>query len=622
MYEWKDDSMDKRSRRSLSKNERMPRIVTNDGHTNKGRNSNNVPRNRRRNLKRSTNGRKGKEINPRILLLSDKPIKQILAKPEKSSRIAKWAIEMGEHEIEFKGRNSTKGQILADFLAETPPSENREANNEEVKRKEPEPKNAWKLFTDGASSSDSSRAGLMVVSPERKEYTYALRFEFKTTNNEAEYEALLTGLRIAKEMEIRELIIFVDSQLVANQDKGLFEARQPTIKQRPQQTSINDLFQTHERSSSRSHTKQVHRGKGSGGHSPRRKRQLDDTYPIIFEIRNPTCDLQKARKLRIKALLYKMMEEKLYRRSYLSPWLRCVGPMQANNIIKEVHEGLCGMHSGPRLVVSKITILGYYWPSMHKDAKELIQKCETCQIYSSVPRKPKQEMTSIMSAWPFSQWGIDIVGPLPTAPRGARFLVLAIDHFTKWVEAKPLISTTRRHMEKFIWEHIVCWFARPLIIISDNGKQFIEGTFLIFYKKLGMLQASISVYHPQTNGQVEVTNKEIIKGMERRLGKAHQAWIDELPQVLWAHRTTPKSSNGKTPFSLVYSLEAVIPIEISVETKRVASKAKYQGKMGPTWEGPYVIRKAYGDRANKLETLSGEAVDRTWNGTNLRKLYV
>ncbi|GKE55331.1 reverse transcriptase domain-containing protein, partial [Tanacetum coccineum] len=106
-------------------------------------------------------------------------------------RIAKWAIELGEHEIEFRGRDSIKGQILADFLAKTPLIKNREAKNEEVKRKELEPKNAWKLFTNGASSSDGSGAGLMVVSPEGKEYTYALRFEFKTTKNEAEYEALL-----------------------------------------------------------------------------------------------------------------------------------------------------------------------------------------------------------------------------------------------------------------------------------------------------------------------------------------------------------------------------------------------------------------------------------------------
>ncbi|GKC36034.1 hypothetical protein Tco_1048418, partial [Tanacetum coccineum] len=147
------------------------------------------------------------------------------------------------------------------------------------------------------------------------------------------------------------------------------------------------------------------------------------------------------------------------------------------------------------------------------------------------------------------------------------------------------------------------------------------------------------------------------------------------------HRTTPKSSNRETPFSLVYGSEVVAPIEISVETKQVqefdpkenekrrqedlyileerremalikdahykpklegyynknvstfkpgtyvlrlnsVSKAEYQGKMRPTWEGPYVIRKAYRDGAYKLETLSGEAVYRTWNGINLRKFYV
>ncbi|GJR04613.1 reverse transcriptase domain-containing protein [Tanacetum coccineum] len=505
---------------------------------------------------------------------------------------------MGEHEIEFKGRNSIKGKILADFLAETPLTENREAKNEEVKRKEPKPKNAWKLFTNGASSSDGSGAGLMVVSLEGKEYTYALRFEFETTNKEAEYEALLAGLRIAKEMEIRELIIFVDYQLVANQVKGLFKARQPTIKQylekmmnllsgfpsysiehikREQNKKADALSKLASITFSKL-AKEVlveviqNKSVTEKGVANIAKEEGDNWMtPIREYLRSGALpgDPQKARKLYIKAPLYKMIEEKLYRRSYLSPWLRCVGPMQANNIIKEVHEGSCGMHSGPRSVVSKITRLGYYRPSMHKDVKELIQKCEACQIYSSVPRKPKQEMTSIMSARPFSQWGINIVGPLPTTPRGARFLVVAIDYFTKWVEAKPLISTTGKHIEMFVWEHKVYRFGRPQVIILDNGIFFVKGTFLVFYKKLGTLQASMSVYHPQTNGQVEVTNREIIKGMKRRLGKAHQAWIDELPQVLWAHRTTPKSSNGKTPFSLVYGSEAVIPIEISVERKRV-----------------------------------------------------
>ncbi|GKA54669.1 reverse transcriptase domain-containing protein [Tanacetum coccineum] len=500
-----------------------------------------------------------------------------------------------EHEIEFKGRNSIKGQILADFLVETSPTEREEEKKGEPKRKEPEPENTWKLFTDVASSSDGSGAGLLLVNPEGKEYTYVLRFEFETTNNKAEYEALIAGLRIAKEMQIQELAVFVDSQLVPNQVKGLFEARKQTIKQYLEKTmGLLSSFPSY----SIEHIKREHNKKEDALSKLASMNFLKLAMEVLVEVIQTKSvakkitdvvkededswmvpiqeylkeeilpkDPQKVRKLCIKSPLYRMIEERLYRRSYMSPWLRCVGPMQAKSIIKEVHEGSCGMHSGPRSVVSKITRLGYYWPSMHKDAKELIHKCEACQIYSSVPRKPKQEMTSITSAWPFSQWGIDIVGPLPTAPGGARFLVVAIDYFTKWVEAKPLISTTGRHMEKFVWEHIVCRFGRPQIIISDNGKQFAEGTFPVFCKKLRTLQAFTSVYHPQANGQVEVTNREIVKGMERRLGMAHQAWVDELPQVLWAHRTTPKSSNKETPFSLVYGSEAVIPIEISVETK-------------------------------------------------------
>ena len=162
-------------------------------------------------------------------------------------------------------------------------------------------------------------------------------------------------------------------------------------------------------------------------------------------------DPKLARKVRVKAPQYRIIGDYLYRRSFLSPWLRCVGPRKATNIITEVHEGSCSMHVGPRSVVSKIMKLGYYRPSMHRDAMEIIHRCEACQIHSKVPRLPKQDMTSVTSAWPFSQWGIDIVGPLPLAPGGVKFLVVAIDYFTKWVEAKLLASVAGRHMEKFVW---------------------------------------------------------------------------------------------------------------------------------------------------------------------------
>ncbi|XP_071736366.1 uncharacterized protein [Rutidosis leptorrhynchoides] len=149
-------------------------------------------------------------------------------KPEKSGRMDKWAIELGEHDIEFQVRNSIKGQVFADFIAET-------IDEGEIPSMQiivlPIKHEEWKLFTDGASSSDGSGAGLMLVSPEGKEFTYALRFEFSTTNNEAEYEALLAGLRLSRDLNKQHLKAFVDSQLVANQVTGTLEARSPTIQQ-------------------------------------------------------------------------------------------------------------------------------------------------------------------------------------------------------------------------------------------------------------------------------------------------------------------------------------------------------------------------------------------------------
>ncbi|GJT77644.1 reverse transcriptase domain-containing protein [Tanacetum coccineum] len=109
----------------------------------------------------------------------------ILARPKKSERIAKLVIDLGEYDIEFKGRNSIKGQILADFLAEIPTTECKEKETQDARNEELDPKDTWKLYIDGASSSDGFEAGLILINHEGREYTYALRFEFETTINEA-----------------------------------------------------------------------------------------------------------------------------------------------------------------------------------------------------------------------------------------------------------------------------------------------------------------------------------------------------------------------------------------------------------------------------------------------------
>ncbi|GKC83376.1 reverse transcriptase domain-containing protein [Tanacetum coccineum] len=173
-----------------------------------------------------------------VAVLTNSSIKQALTKPKKSGRVAKWAIELGEHDIMFQTRDDSNKETPKDFLIEAPPEDNRKEVERKTDTKLEETKLSceWKLYTDGASSSDGSGAGLMLIDPEGKEYTYALRFKFETTNNEAEYEALLAGLRIAQEMEIVNLAIFVDSQLLVNQVKGIYAAKQPAIREYLQRT--------------------------------------------------------------------------------------------------------------------------------------------------------------------------------------------------------------------------------------------------------------------------------------------------------------------------------------------------------------------------------------------------
>ncbi|GKA68695.1 reverse transcriptase domain-containing protein [Tanacetum coccineum] len=142
-----------------------------------------------------------------VIVPTNEPIKKTLVNPKKSGRVAKWAIELGEYDIEFRERDPTAKETPKDFAIEMPTEDKTTVRRSETKTKN----NAWRLYTDRASSFDGSGAGLMLISLEGKENTYALRFEFQATNNEAEYEALMAGLRITQEMEIRSLAIFADS---------------------------------------------------------------------------------------------------------------------------------------------------------------------------------------------------------------------------------------------------------------------------------------------------------------------------------------------------------------------------------------------------------------------------
>ena len=144
----------------------------------------------------------------------------------------------------------------------------------------------------------------------------------------------------------------------------------------------------------------------------------------------------------------------------------------------------------------------------------------------------------MMAPWPFAQWGLDILGPFPVGIRQMKFLVVGIDYFTKWVEAEPLAGITQQNVKNFVWKNILCRFGVPRVLISDNGRQFDNSLFKDFCEHFGIQNHYSSPAHPQANGQVEITNRSLLKIIKTRLKGAKGVWSDELPGVLWAYRTT------------------------------------------------------------------------------------
>nr|GFB83243.1 reverse transcriptase domain-containing protein [Tanacetum cinerariifolium] len=305
-------------------------------------------------------------------------------------------------------------------------------------------------------------------------------------------------------MGVKNIQANVDSKLVANQVLGTYVAKEDNmIKYLDIAKGLVSGFKTFSIS-------QVPRSKNkkadtlskiasrSFAHLSKQEEGPTWMTELVNYLKEGTLlgDEKEARKLRLKARQYELMEGILYKRSFLTPWLRCVGPLQAEYVMKEIHEGSCSMYAGPRSVVAKAIRLGYFWPTMHKDAHDMICKCSDCQIHRPITRHPQQPLTPITASWPFYKWGIDIACPFSEGPGKVKFLIVVMDYFTKWIEAKAMATITGGQVKKFIWDNIVCRFGIPGEIISDNGKQFTDNPFKDWCDKLNITQHFASVKHP------------------------------------------------------------------------------------------------------------------------------
>ncbi|KAL0412943.1 UNVERIFIED_CONTAM: polyprotein [Sesamum radiatum] len=455
------------------------------------------------------------------------PLKQTLGKPDTSGRLVKWGVELSEYDISYLPRTTIKAQALADFASEMTEMTIKDASQDQK----------WLLHVDGSSTAQGSGAGIVITTPQGEDLEFTIKFDFKASNNEAEYEALVIGMRMAHETGAKHLLVYSDSQLVVKQVEGTYEAKEESMIQYLQQiTDLKTKFHHFQiiKISREENAKADSLSKLASSLEDCRKKHI--TIHYLPEARTPLAiqpittgedwrtpiikwigerllpeNRREATRLKTRATHFIMQEHILYKKSYMHPLLRCLSTEEGIHILQEIHSGCSGAHTGTRILANKALRAGYFWPTMKQDAIRLVSKCERCQKHSSLIHQLAEPLTTMLSPCPFIQWGMDIVGPFPLATGQRKFLLVAIDYFTKWVEAEPLACIIEGEVMKFFWKNIVCHFGIPREIISDNGRQFQGQRIQEWCQGLHIRQRFTTVAHPQVNGQVEVTNHILIQ---------------------------------------------------------------------------------------------------------------
>ncbi|GJT05989.1 reverse transcriptase domain-containing protein [Tanacetum coccineum] len=330
--------------------------------------------------------------------------------------------------------------ILADFIVERLEDDPLDTPMED-KEELPDP---WVLFTEGSSCIDDSGVGLIITNPEGMKFTYGLRRVANRVN----------GIYVAKELG---MIKYLDKV------KTLASAfKEFSIKQVPRGENKKVDALSKMTSTSFAHlSKQVLV-------EERKEKSINEKEVLAV--------VEEEGRTWMTPIYEYFTEEILPERGRQEPYAARPVDMR--------------MHAGPISVVTKALRSGYCWLTMHADARNLIRECSSCQVHRPVPRNPEQKLTSITSPWTFYKWGIDIAGPFPKGLGKVKFMIVAIDYFTKWIEAKPVATIT--------------------------GAQFRDNPFKDWREKLCIRQCFASVKHPQANGLVERANRSLGEGINAR----------------------------------------------------------------------------------------------------------
>ena len=301
--------------------------------------------------------------------------------------------------------------------------------------------------------------------------------------------------------------------------------------------------------------------------------QSDWIHPIIDYLQTgifpPNMTKEALKHLAYRAILFQLVQGKLYRQGKDSKLRQIISETQARMILKELHKGNDGGHFSQEITIRNVLDAGYWWPTVYKDTYDYCQTCHECQKTGKLPKSVSTKLITTLSTEPFMKWGLDFVGPVKkTWHTGKRYILVATDYATKWIEAQALRTNFAQETTQFLYESVLTQFGCPLHLVSDQGSHFTNGTIQVLTKHFLLRHITLTTNYLQNNGQAELINKVIVKMLQKLVNDNRTNWDIQLYTVLFSYRTVHKVATSHSPFELVYGLLPLMPTEYIVPTQR------------------------------------------------------
>ncbi|GLT96674.1 hypothetical protein SLE2022_142800 [Rubroshorea leprosula] len=460
-----------------------------------------------------------------IVIYTDLPLRKILQQPKLSGRVIGLSVELSEYDLKFQPRTTIKGQAVADFLVECI-----SATVEEKALEHP----VWVLYVDEAANIEGSGAGAVLVGPDGFKSEHALR-----DPQLGRYASMVNRLQSGFVSFQIDKIPRADKhradgllKLASSQDLNPHRSTIVEVLDAPSYTNFTVKCQLLSINPS----------------SP------SWTTPLIDCLHSGELpeDPSAAKLIKRRAAHFMLLDNQLYKPAASISLLRCLTPYEAEYAVREIHE------------------------------EKYVKKCSTCQFNAGDIHMPGEMLSSLSSPWPFAQWGVDLLGPFVKGKGGCTYLVVAVDYFTKWIEAKPLSTTIEKKIEEFLFNSILCRFGIPKRIIADNGPHSAttETPFSLAYGAEAVIPVEVGLPSERAGRHNDPNNEQLLR--------ENLDLVEEVREMSRIRNMAHQSRVAKFYNKRVRARQFQVG-DLVLRKAGLTNVYSHLGKLAPNWEGPYMV---------------------------------